>query len=75
MEKILKKIDPKKIELFLFDLDGTLYEDQDHFDYYAKCLAERLKPEKRDFFGRIYTLPAGETIPLAWEGYMTWKRI
>ncbi len=50
MEKILKKIDPKKIELFLFDLDGTLYEDQDHFDYYAKCLAERLKPEKRDFF-------------------------
>lgn len=50
MKEITKKIEPGKIELFLFDLDGTLYEDQDHFDYYAECLARNLKPEKRNLF-------------------------
>ncbi len=50
MGEILEKIDPGKIKLFLFDLDGTLYEDQDHFDFYAQCLAERLEPGKRNLF-------------------------
>lgn len=30
------------IELFIFDLDGTLYEDTDHFDYYASLIKEKL---------------------------------
>ncbi|KAA0546136.1 HAD family hydrolase [Bacillus sp. BGMRC 2118] len=29
-------------KLFIFDLDGTLYEDTDHFDYYADLLADQL---------------------------------
>lgn len=50
MSRILKQINPGKIKLFLFDLDGTLYEDQDHFDYYAECLEERLPPQNRSLF-------------------------
>ncbi len=31
---------PKKIKVIIFDLDGTLYEDTHHFDYYAKRIEE-----------------------------------
>lgn len=30
------------MRLWIFDLDGTLYEDTDHFDYYASLLKKRL---------------------------------
>ncbi|EZH65421.1 hydrolase [Bacillaceae bacterium JMAK1] len=41
----------KESELIIFDLDGTLYEDTDHFDYYAKTLSEEVKEEhKLSFF-------------------------
>lgn len=40
--------------LLIFDLDGTLYEDTDHFDYYASLLKETLPPEKRDAFTTEY---------------------
>lgn len=46
--KLIEKLN--KIELVIFDLDGTLYEDTDHFDYYAECLAEQLEPGKREEF-------------------------
>lgn len=32
----------KKAELIIFDLDGTLYEDTDHFQYYAEQLMKQL---------------------------------
>ncbi|MBU9710303.1 HAD family hydrolase [Evansella tamaricis] len=32
-------------KLYIFDLDGTLYEGTDHFDYYAKRLALDVKEE------------------------------
>lgn len=35
------------IRLILFDLDGTLYEETAHFDYYAGLLGESLPPERR----------------------------
>ncbi|PTM56484.1 HAD family hydrolase [Desmospora activa] len=40
--------------LIIFDLDGTLYEDTAHFDYYASLLKENLPLEKRDDFARTY---------------------
>lgn len=34
----------------VFDLDGTLYEDTDHFHYFAQRLAQRLPKPKRALF-------------------------
>ncbi|MGJ9382584.1 HAD family hydrolase [Salipaludibacillus sp. CF4.18] len=34
-------------KLYIFDLDGTLYEGTDHFDYYAERLATSVAEEKR----------------------------
>ncbi|MED2974006.1 HAD hydrolase-like protein [Fictibacillus sp. B-59209] len=31
----------EKSKLLIFDLDGTLYEDTDHFDYYCRLLQQR----------------------------------
>ena len=39
-------------DLLIFDLDGTLYEDTDHFDFYSQRLAERLPEECRPFYFR-----------------------
>lgn len=39
----LKKIsDLLNCELFIFDLDGTVYEETAHFEYYGQRLAERM---------------------------------
>lgn len=46
--ELLKQL--KKVDLVVFDLDGTLYEDTDHFDYYADCLAGQLDSEVRKEF-------------------------
>ena len=43
-------LNPDIIEGIVFDLDGTLYEDEKHFDYYAKCLAGKLPQEKGEAF-------------------------
>lgn len=37
-------------KLIIFDLDGTLYEDTDHFDHYASLLKERVAPEHQEDF-------------------------
>lgn len=42
------------IKVIVFDLDGTLYEDTHHFDYYAKRIAERLEKGKQAFFWQDY---------------------
>lgn len=42
------------IQVIVFDLDGTLYEDTHHFSYYADCLQDRLAKEKRRLFKEDY---------------------
>ncbi|GGJ77799.1 FMN phosphatase YigB (HAD superfamily) [Anoxybacillus voinovskiensis] len=42
------------LKVIVFDLDGTLYEDTHHFDYYAKRIAERLEKEKQALFWQDY---------------------
>ncbi|MCF6136256.1 HAD family hydrolase [Pseudalkalibacillus berkeleyi] len=37
-------------KLIIFDLDGTLYEDTDHFDHYASLLKERVALEHQEDF-------------------------
>ncbi|KQL36455.1 hypothetical protein AN960_17805 [Bacillus sp. FJAT-25509] len=37
-------------KVLVFDLDGTLYDGTEHYDYYAKLLANEISPEKRDSF-------------------------
>lgn len=38
------------VEIVLFDLDGTLYEDVDIYDRYADHLADFIAPDQRDQF-------------------------
>ncbi|GGE29704.1 hypothetical protein GCM10011391_05300 [Pullulanibacillus camelliae] len=40
----------------VFDLDGTLYADTHHFDYYAERLKEKLPEEKQSSFQTDYKL-------------------
>jgi FMN phosphatase YigB (HAD superfamily) len=42
------------IKVIVFDLDGTLYEDTHHFDYYASRIEEKLAKEKREQFRSDY---------------------
>lgn len=44
------------IKVVVFDLDGTLYEDTHHFDYYAKKLQTKLSVEKQIPFWEDYQL-------------------
>ncbi|KZE93085.1 Phosphoglycolate phosphatase [Geobacillus stearothermophilus] len=42
------------IKAIVFDLDGTLYEETEHFDYYAEQVAKRLKTADRPRFWDDY---------------------
>lgn len=44
----------EKVKVIVFDLDGTLYEDTHHFDYYANKLCEKLGIEKQELFKKDY---------------------
>ncbi|RSL33590.1 HAD family hydrolase [Salibacterium salarium] len=44
----------QNVNTAVFDLDGTLYEDTHHFDYYAKQLAAKLAERDRSSFWRDY---------------------
>jgi len=46
--ELLNKFQESKV--VVFDLDGTLYEDTEHFDYYADCLAQELDRNLRKGF-------------------------
>lgn len=51
------------VELVIFDLDGTLYEDTDHFKYYAQLLKEELPEEVHNDYLREYgKMEAGQHI-------------
>jgi putative hydrolase of the HAD superfamily len=41
-------------KLLVFDLDGTLYEDTDHFDYYCRQLQARVKENEKEAFWQTY---------------------
>ncbi|MBM7542748.1 HAD family hydrolase [Amphibacillus cookii] len=41
-------------KLYIFDLDGTLYEETDHFDYYAKRLMECVPAQDQDNYWADY---------------------
>ncbi|MCA1011310.1 HAD family hydrolase [Halobacillus halophilus] len=41
-------------ECLIFDLDGTLYEDTDHFEYYAQMLQQRASMENRPHIKKDY---------------------
>lgn len=41
-------------ELIIFDLDGTLYEGTEHFDYYAKLILEQIGEHNRKPFMNDY---------------------
>ncbi|MBU9723474.1 MULTISPECIES: HAD family hydrolase [Bacillaceae] len=43
-----------KEKLYIFDLDGTLYEGTDHFDYYADRLSLDVPKEKQHEFWKDY---------------------
>lgn len=43
-------------DVVVFDLDGTLYADTHHFDYYAERLKERVSKENQSDFQRDYQL-------------------
>lgn len=42
------------VKVVIFDLDGTLYEDNLHFKYYANILKENIKEEYREVFSEDY---------------------
>lgn len=49
-------MDFTKLKLVVFDLDGTLYEDTQHFDFYAQTLKNKLEVHKQGDFARDYRL-------------------
>ncbi|RDI36898.1 HAD family hydrolase [Falsibacillus pallidus] len=52
------------VEVIVFDLDGTLYEDIHHFDYYASRLGEKLDPINRKRFEEDYQTFKENRLPL-----------
>jgi putative hydrolase of the HAD superfamily len=51
-------------KLLIFDLDGTLYEDTDHFDYYCRLLQKRVSDEKKQAFWNTYESMKNGTHPV-----------
>ncbi|WP_048600614.1 HAD family hydrolase [Rubeoparvulum massiliense] len=59
-----------QMELLVFDLDGTLYEEQAHFTYYARCLQEMLPLERQaDFWQDYQNMQSGTHIALIGKIY------
>lgn len=57
-------------KLVIFDLDGTLYEDTDHFDYYGDLLKAELTEEEQAMFQRDYdAMKAGNHIVKIGKAY------
>lgn len=52
------------IKAVVFDLDGTLYEDIHHFDFFAKKLEGYLPHEKKSLFINDYNLSLNDNHPL-----------
>jgi FMN phosphatase YigB (HAD superfamily) len=57
-------MDLSRVNLIIYDLDGTLYEDTHHFDYYAKELKNRLSSDVQDAFQADYEAAVQDKHPL-----------
>jgi len=56
--------------LYIFDLDGTLYEGKDHFDYYAQLLMDQVTPANRPLFWNDYEkMKAGDHLIAIGKAY------
>ncbi|MGG6439492.1 HAD family hydrolase [Saccharococcus caldoxylosilyticus] len=47
-------MDGTNVKAIVFDLDGTLYEEPHHFEYYAEQVAKRLREEDQQRFWEDY---------------------
>ncbi|MBM7662396.1 putative hydrolase of the HAD superfamily [Bacillus mesophilus] len=57
-------------KLVVFDLDGTLYEDTDHFDYYAELLKQEVTPNEQASYQQDYEeMKAGKHIVQIGKAY------
>ncbi|WP_246943789.1 HAD family hydrolase [Bacillus pinisoli] len=60
----------EEAKLVIFDLDGTIYEDTDHFDYYGDLLKAQLTEEDQVHFQRDYeAMKAGHHIVKIGKAY------
>lgn len=57
-------MDLSKVQLIIYDLDGTLYEDTHHFDYYAGQLKQRLAADAQGAFQADYDAALRDEHPL-----------
>lgn len=57
-------MDLSRVNLIVYDLDGTLYEDTHHFDYYAGELKKRLPEDVRAQFQADYDAALQDKHPL-----------
>lgn len=57
-------MDLSRISLIIYDLDGTLYEDTHHFDYYANELKKRLPQDVQDRFQADYEAGVRDEHPM-----------
>lgn len=53
------------VSVVIFDLDGTLYEDTEHFDYLAEQYRQRVPAHRQDDYARDYQAIAAGEHPLA----------
>ncbi|WP_456277383.1 HAD family hydrolase [Bacillus sp. AK128] len=60
----------EEAKLIIFDLDGTLYEDTDHFDHYAELLKKQLPEHEQSLYDRDYeAMKAGNHIVQIGKAY------
>jgi FMN phosphatase YigB (HAD superfamily) len=57
-------MDLTRVQLIIYDLDGTLYEDTHHFDYYANELKKRLPADVQGAFQADYEAARRDDHPL-----------
>lgn len=54
----------RQIDTIIFDLDGTLYEDRHHFDYYADRVKKKLPESIQEEFEETYQKVVNDQHPL-----------
>ncbi|MGL4819329.1 MAG: HAD family hydrolase [Bacilli bacterium] len=57
-------IDWNKQQLIVFDMDGTLYEGREHYDYYARLIMEDIVPHKQADYWADYNAVMNNAHPM-----------